>query len=72
MKNEILKPMSVSRQEFIDNITALIRDCMLPPFVIESVLKDVYNEIHILSQKQYEIDLKKFKEQLKNAETDNT
>lgn len=68
MKNEpILKPMSVARQEFITSLTNLINGCMLPPFVIEDVLKDVCNKINILSKQQLENDMRKYKESLNEA-----
>ncbi len=64
MNNEILKPMSVARIEFINALTDLINNCKLPPFVIEAVLKDMYNDVRLLSQRQLEIDTKKYNEQL--------
>lgn len=67
MENEILKPMSVVRTEFIGAMTELINNCMLPPFVIEGVLKDMLHEIHILSNRQLEIDTKQYQEQLSLA-----
>ena len=67
MKNEILKPMSVARVEFISTMTELINNCMLPPFVIEGVLKDVLHEIHVLSNRQLEADTKQYQEQLNRS-----
>lgn len=67
MENEILKPMSVARAEFISSLTDLINTCMLPPFVIEPVLKDMYNEVHSMSKQQLELDTKRYNEQLSQA-----
>lgn len=68
MKNEpILKPMSVARSEFISNLTDLINSCMLPPFVIEDVLKDTYNKISIISKQQLAEDTKKYQEAMEKA-----
>ena len=63
-ENEILKPMSIARAEFISNLTDLINNSMLPPFVIEDVLKDMYGEIKIISQKQLENDKKNYEKML--------
>ena len=68
MGNEILKPMSVARAEFISSLTALINTCMLPPFVIEAVLKDMYNDVHSMSKQQLEIDTMRYNEQLNNID----
>lgn len=66
---QIMKPMSVARAEFIDSLTDLINNSMLPPFVIEPILKDMYNDIHIVSQRQYESEVKKYKEGLSKQNT---
>lgn len=68
MKNEpILKPMSVARHEFIGNLTDLINTCMLPPFVIEEVLKDTYTKVSAISKQQLENDLKTYQAALEKA-----
>lgn len=61
---QILKPMSVARAEFITSVTDLINNSMLPPFVIEPILKDMYNDIHVVAQKQYEADLKRYNDEM--------
>lgn len=62
---QIMKPMSVVRAEFISSLTDLINNSMLPPFVIEPILKDMYNNIHMLAQRQYETDVMRYNEELK-------
>ena len=57
--------MSVARAEFINSLTDLINNSMLPPFVIEPILKDMYNDIHMVAQRQYEADVKRYNEELK-------
>ena len=59
---QIVKPLSVARAEFINSLTDLINNSMLPPFVIEPILKDMYNDIHMVSQRQYEADVKRYNE----------
>ncbi len=58
----IRKPASVERAEFISSLVALINTSSLPAFVLESILKDIYNDVHNLAQKQYEDDLKRYNE----------
>lgn len=67
---QIMKPMSVARAEFINSLTDLINNSMLPPFVIEPILKDMFNDIHMVAQRQYEADNKKYKEQLNQTRKD--
>lgn len=65
-EKKIIKPTSVARVEFLDSLTDLINNSMLPPIIIEPILKDMYNDIHMVVQKQYELDLQKYNEELKN------
>ena len=62
---QIMKPMSVARAEFINSLTDLINNSMLPPFVIEPILKDMYNDIHMISQRQYEVDKNNYEKLLR-------
>lgn len=65
--DQIMKPMSVARNEFISNLTSLINNSMLPPFVIEDVLKDTYNKILLVSKQQLEEDTKRYNESVEKA-----
>lgn len=56
------KPISVARVEFINSITRLISESGLQPYVLEPILRDVANDIKILTQKQYQEDLKKYQD----------
>lgn len=62
METKIRKPLSVLRAEFISQLTELINTSSLPPFIIEPILKDLYNDIKILSQKQLETDIRAYEE----------
>lgn len=66
--SEIKKPLSVVRQEFIDNITNLVVDSGLPAFAIEDVLKDVLQQVHVASVKQYEEEKLKYEAQIKEQD----
>ena len=59
--------MSVARNELINNMTDLINGSMLPPFVIEDVLKDMYNKICVISKQQLENDMKKYQDALRKT-----
>lgn len=65
MKN---KPVTILRDEFIRNLAELINNSNLPPFVIESIIKDVYFDVKSFAQKQLENDLKNYQESLKKGE----
>lgn len=65
--NQIMKPLTVARHEFVETLTNLINECQLPPFVIEAVLKDVYTDVRIVAQKQLENDMKKYRASQENA-----
>lgn len=52
----ISKPITLVREDFIADITKAINETKLPPFVIESVLKDFLNEVHLASVRQIEAD----------------
>lgn len=61
---EINKPISIIRNEFITGLTNLINESGLPAFIIEPILKDVYNNVYMIAQKQYEEDCAKYNEEL--------
>lgn len=67
MKNEnkISKPVSIIRKEFIISLKNMIRESNLPLFIIEPILKDLYNDVKLASQKQLELDEQRYNESLK-------
>lgn len=69
MKERIEKPITVIRQEFIDEISNSINNCELPVFIIEAILKDIYLEVRSLSQKQYEIEKAQYEQLVRNGDT---
>lgn len=62
MDNGIVKPTSILRYEFIQKLTELINNSKLPPYVVEAVLKDSYNDVVALTQKQLKLDLQSYNE----------
>ena len=57
------KPITVAREEFINNIVELCNNSGLPFFVIEDVLKNLIQETHIAAKQQLEEDKKRYQEQ---------
>lgn len=63
-----MKPITVARQELITEMRELINNCPLPYFVIESVLKDFYADVKVLSQQQLEADMERYKNAQKKGD----
>ncbi len=68
MKNQIMKPITVARAEFIECLKNVINDSMLPAFIIEPILKDMYLETKAVAQRQYELDKQKYEKALFDSE----
>lgn len=64
----VLKPMSVARDDFIRDLTELINTSLLPPFVIEDVLKDTHIKISYIAKAQLERDTTQYQEAIKKRE----
>lgn len=62
--NEIVKPISVVRQEFIEQLVNDVNNCQLPLFVIEPILQDMLNMVKSAAQKQYEAEKAQYEKQL--------
>lgn len=69
--NNIVKPLSVVRSEFIQSLTDLINNSALPPFIVESILKDMYADVRTLSQRQLEIDSRNYYEAVNKLKSTN-
>ena len=61
---EIKKPLSVARQEFIEKIVEEINTCGLPLFVVEPILKDLLNEVSTAVKRQYETEKAQYEQAL--------
>lgn len=62
--NEIQKPITVARAELISNMTSLINNSGIPPFIIEPILRDMLYDVKIMAQRQLENDTKEYQRQL--------
>ena len=69
------KPMSLRIEETKTTLVNAINDSQLHPYILDSILKDLYNEIHILYMNQrkqeieaYNAELAKKQEEKENKE----
>ena len=62
------KPITLLREEFINNAVDLCNNSGLPMFAIEDVLKSLLSEIHSASVQQLEEDKKRYEAQQKAKE----
>ena len=68
MGNEIRKPLSVAKEEFVNTLTDMINNSALPRFIIESILKDMYADMKVIARKEYEIDKRRYEDALNKKE----
>lgn len=64
------KPFSMLYEEFRQGLTNLINNSGLPPFVIESVLKNYTNEVNSLARNQYQIDKARYESEIQKCNDD--
>ena len=72
MNNEVMnvenaepqKPMTVAKEDFVNNLANLINNSGLPAFVIEPVMKDMYFEVRDVAKKQYQQDNEQYQSSL--------
>lgn len=65
---KIAKPITLLREDFIATLAKAINESQLQPFIVESVLKDFLNEVHLSSVRQVEIDRQEYQKLLNNKE----
>ena len=63
-ENLIKKPITLVREEFMQNLANVCNNSGLPFFIVESILKDFLQELHIASQRQIEADKARYNEEL--------
>lgn len=64
MAEKIQKPITIIKQEFTEGLVKYINESSLPPFVIEYILKDIINEVHLASVQQLKLDTEKYQIQI--------
>lgn len=62
------KPANLIVEETKENIVKLINESGLPPFLVEPILKDLYNQISILKQQELEQSKKQYEDSIKQEE----
>lgn len=62
------KPANLIIEETKENMVKLINESGLPPFLIEPILKDIYNQVTVLKQKELEKSKRNYEEGLKKEE----
>jgi hypothetical protein len=65
MNENIIKPMSVMRQEFTEQLVGDINNCKLPLFVIEYILTDILDTVKSAAKQQCEVEKVQYEEMLK-------
>lgn len=57
MKNTgLVKPATLLKEDFVQGLVDLCNNSGLPLFIVESILKDFIQDVHVASQKQLETD----------------
>ena len=69
-ENNMQKPLSVARYEFIQQLTNLINGSNLPMCMVEAVLKDMYADVKVVAQRQLENDLRAYQEAMERLDDD--
>lgn len=64
MNETVKKPMSIVRQEFIEQLVNDINQCSLPLFVVEPILQDLLTMVKTESQRQYAAEKAQYDAQL--------
>lgn len=64
MSNE--KPITLMREDFINDIVEMCNNSGLPFFMIEDIMKHLIHEIHVAAQQQLEADKERYKKELEN------
>ena len=68
MNNNIIKPITLLREEFIENLVNLCNNSGLPFFAVEDILQGMITNVHTAAQQQLTQDQKLYEEQLKKHE----
>jgi hypothetical protein len=61
---QIKKPITLVRQEFIEKLVSEVNTCGLPLWAIEPILEDLLRLVKAESQKQYEVEKAQYEQAL--------
>ncbi len=54
------KPITLIREDFINNLSNVVNTCELPMFVVEDILRQFTTEVSLLAKQQIEIDRRNY------------
>lgn len=57
-------PITINIENFKQELKEIINNSQLHPFILDSIFKDIYNEIHLLYQNQVLQDKQMYKESI--------
>lgn len=61
------KPISIVREEFIQNIVSLINNSSLPPFIIEPIIRDIHDSVTNVMRQSLEKDKEEYNKRVADA-----
>ena len=62
------KPANLIMEKTKENIAKVVNESGLPPFLLEPILKDLYNQVSILKQQELEKSRQEYENSLKQEE----
>lgn len=62
--SENIKPITIVREEFKNNLLSLCNNTNLPMFCMEDVLNNLIQQVHIAAVQQYEKDKEQYENQV--------
>ena len=65
------KPITIQREEFAQKIVELVKECRLPAFVIETILRGAADEAFMEAKRQYAEDKQAYEASLSQEQLDN-
>ena len=65
MNERVTKPLSMVKQEFIEQVVNDINNCALPLFVVEYILQDILNTVKSTVRQQAEMEKIQYEQQTK-------
>ena len=71
MNEKVTKPLSMVKQEFIEQVVNDINNCALPLFVVEYILQDIINTVKSTVRQQAEMEKAQYEQQLHEASSNN-
>ena len=71
MNEKVTKPLSMVKQEFIEQVVNDINNCALPLFVVEYILQDILNTVKSTVRQQTEMEKAQYEQQLHETSSNN-